>query len=330
MTEFLTNFASDLSGFFLGMTGRIALIYMASFVGVAFVLWLWRKPEKGFIAWLFPRDVYFNRSSLVDLQVFLFGRALSVLGVATRLIVPTAVAVKVMTLLVIATGGVYFPPENEGVWRVVTASVLIFLTLDFCVYLVHRVHHETSVLWPFHSLHHSAESMTPLTVYRIHPLYSLLSQTIKAVLLGTVQAVVLFFVMGQVDILTIGGTNAFYVIFNICTANFRHSHIWISFGPVIERIFISPAQHQIHHSSAPEHHDKNYGEVLAIWDWMFGTLYIPKEREILAFGLAEADGTRIDQPHPTFWAALTVPFVDSAKAFQRLFAKKSSGTKISK
>jgi sterol desaturase/sphingolipid hydroxylase (fatty acid hydroxylase superfamily) len=64
--------------------------------------------------------------------------------------------------------------------------------------------------------------------------------------------------------------------------------MWISFRGVLGRIFISPAHHQVHHSGNPEHFNKNFGSCLAVWDWMFGTLYVPqKQRERLTFGFAD-------------------------------------------
>ncbi|MEM9145890.1 MAG: sterol desaturase family protein, partial [Pseudomonadota bacterium] len=94
------------------------------------------------------------------------------------------------------------------------------------------------------------------------------------------------------------------------------SHVWLSYGPVLEHVFISPAQHQIHHSRAVRHHNKNYGEIFAFWDWMFGTLYVPKRHEVLEFGLADAAGRAIEQPHPTLARALFVPFVESWQAIR--------------
>ncbi len=80
------------------------------------------------------------------------------------------------------------------------------------------------------------------------------------------------------------GVTAIRGVFNITGAALRHSNIWLSYGPILSRIIISPAQHQIHHSTDEKHFNKNYGEMFALWDWMFGTLYVPKEREILHFG----------------------------------------------
>ncbi len=166
-------------------------------------------------------------------------------------------------------------------------------------------------MWPFHALHHSAEVMTPLTANRNHPVFFLIRNLIYSFVLGAVQALVLFLLIGKIDLLTIGGANAGYFIFNLLGSNLRHSHVWLSYGPVLEHVFISPAQHQIHHSRAKKHFNKNYGEVFAFWDWMFGTLYVPKGYEELDFGLADATGKPIEQPHRNLKEALFRPFVES-------------------
>ena len=71
-------------------------------------------------------------------------------------------------------------------------------------------------------------------------------------------------------------------------ANLRHSHLWFSYGRFLEHIFISPAQHQIHHSNDKMHYETNYGVVLSVWDWAFGSLYIASTKsQRLSFGLDE-------------------------------------------
>jgi hypothetical protein len=97
---------------------------------------------------------------------------------------------------------------------------------------------------------------------------------------------------------------------------------------VLEHIVISPAQHQIHHSRAVEHHDKNYGEVLAIWDWMFGTLYVPNGRETIDFGLADAEGRPLPQPHGSLGQALIQPVRQALKA-AGVRSRKAGGTTAS-
>ena len=104
---------------------------------------------------------------------------------------------------------------------------------------------------------------------------------------------------------------------NSFAANLRHSHVWLSFGPVWEHIFISPAQHQVHHSIDKQHYNKNYGEVLAIWDWMFGTLYVPQTRAKIAFDLCDNEGNPLPQPHTSLRMALTLPIKQSLATLRR-------------
>lgn len=70
-------------------------------------------------------------------------------------------------------------------------------------------------------------------------------------------------------------------------SNFHHTHLWISFGPFFERLIISPAQHQVHHSLELRHYNKNYGHTLAVYDWLFGTLYVIEGAEKVTFGVKD-------------------------------------------
>ena len=70
---------------------------------------------------------------------------------------------------------------------------------------------------------------------------------------------------------------------------------------------ISPAQHQIHHSEAPEHRDRNMGSAFALWDWMFGTLVIAGEQRELVLGIGDEENRR----YATFSSNVLMPFVDT-------------------
>jgi sterol desaturase/sphingolipid hydroxylase (fatty acid hydroxylase superfamily) len=195
---------------------------------------------------------------------------------------------------------------------------LVFAAVaDFSTYLVHRLHHENPVLWPFHAVHHSAEVLTPVTLYRKHPVYDVLGGLLRATLVGITTGIVVYAFFGKVGVLALGGANLVYCAFNFVGSNLRHSHIWFGYGPVLERIFISPAQHQVHHSRLPVHHDKNYGEIFALWDWMFGTLYLPRGEEKFEIGLADAAGNPLPQPHASLRSALLEPFVSSGRALRQ-------------
>jgi sterol desaturase/sphingolipid hydroxylase (fatty acid hydroxylase superfamily) len=245
---------------------------------------------------------------MVDLKVALFNLAVTGTGAISALYFAPQVTLALMAQLAVLTGA--GPAEATTVWGGIFAGAILFLTQDFCRYWNHYFHHERRFLWPFHAVHHSAEVMTPITFLRAHPLYTALQMVVISVLVGIVQAVVLFTLVGRIEPWVVyGGTLAFnaYVFFG---AHLRHSHIWVSYGRTLEHILLSPAQHQIPHSSDPRHFDRNYGEVFAIWDWMFGTLYIPDGPEQLEFGIADREGNRIPQPHPTLRAAMIGPFVE--------------------
>jgi sterol desaturase/sphingolipid hydroxylase (fatty acid hydroxylase superfamily) len=163
-------------------------------------------------------------------------------------------------------------------------AVVIFLLFDFAQYWSHRIFHR-SALWSLHAVHHSAEVLTPLTTSRQHPLAGLISTAFHSLVLGVGLCLVVGALAPDLGYAQIAGANAVVVLLNATIVNLHHTQMHVSFGPIIERLLISPAQHQIHHSRDPRHFNCNYGNVLAVWDWMFGTLYLVREREVLRFGL---------------------------------------------
>ena len=70
--------------------------------------------------------------------------------------------------------------------------------------------------------------------------------------------------------------DVFTFIFFLFGANLRHPHVKQKYPHFLEYLFISPYQHQIHHSSNTAHFNKNMGSDLA-WDWFFGTLVLSKK-----------------------------------------------------
>ncbi len=283
-----------------GPESRVWPLYIASMLLICYVIYRRSQVQGSFLSWVFPTHIYNHRSHWVDIKLFLIGRLLGLLGVFNAVVASAYVA----SLLTSFWG----PAEAAGQpWHPFFVALLIVLASDFGVYWVHRLHHEYPVLWPFHSVHHSAEVMTPITAFRKHPFYDLAANAVRGVILGVLQGILLAAFVGEVQFMTLLGVNVFYVTFNFFGSNIRHSHIWLSYGPVLEHILISPAQHQVHHSLEPRHFNKNYGEVFAVWDWMFGTLYVVREREQLEFGLSDEQGNRIQQPHDTLISALVVP-----------------------
>ncbi len=231
--------------------------------------------------WLFPRKNIMNRSTGIDVSLFVIGQVLELLGLFARFTATPAVAAYVAGFMPVAPlGGETLSP--------VGLAFLLVIVADFTVYWSHRAYHTIKVIWPLHAVHHSAEVMTPITAYRAHPLSILLLTSFNTVVIGALLGMLVGAFRPETTIWEIAGANAFVVVINMTLLNFHHSHIWVSFGPVLERLIISPAQHQVHHSRNLEHYNKNYGRIFAVWDWMFGTLYITRADETVTFGLEDA------------------------------------------
>lgn len=295
---------------------RVSPIHILGMVLIAAIVYWRLRPAGSFLAWLFPATMYRHGSFLVDIKLFLLGRMLAAVGMVNTVAITTIAT----AITLVAVGGEL---AAGSTWHPLLITLALTLASDFCVYWVHRVHHESPVFWPFHSVHHSAEVLTPVTVFRKHPIYDMISSLVRSCFVGAVQGVLLGLFVGKLELSTIAGINAIYVSFNFLGSNLRHTHVWVSYGRLLEHILISPAQHQIHHSLELKHRNKNYGEIFALWDWLFGTLYVPTQREELAFGISDDAGVVIAQPHGSLREALVVPFRDSWRALHRSPAREA-------
>ena len=192
-------------------------------------------------------------------------------------------------------------------WLAITAMTFtLWLAYEFAYWFDHLLSHKIPALWAFHKVHHSAETLSPLTVFRVHPVDNIMFYNIVAVVTGVTAGVMHWLVGAGVSPLTLAGTNVIMVAAIFTIKHLHHSHVWIAWGGIWGRLILSPAHHQIHHSVAPEHHDRNFGETLALFDWLAGTLHIPTaKRQPLTFGV---EGMR--DPH-SLHAMLVAPFADA-------------------
>jgi len=185
------------------------------------------------------------------------------------------------------------------------AFLLAFVVTDLFWYIYHRASHRISFAWVAHLIHHQPVEYNMSVNFAMSPYGQILRVFLYApmVLLGiTPENIVLATVV-----------HALYQAI-------LHSELWPEFKG-LERIVVTPRYHQIHHSCANEHLDKNYGGFLTIWDQLFGSYHTG--REPLVYGLTKP----IEQPDPlyvsVFFAARLyqnfheMPF---NKAFKLLFA----------
>ena len=263
---------------------RLYWVYLIGGLLFGCVVFVLQKndPLKSFSA-LFSRSLWFSRSSWVDCQWLLLNSLLKLSLLAPLLAAQLSVALWVNGQLYS-----YLGEGNVFAWGELPVMLLftlaIFIADDFSRFAVHLLYHRVPLLWRFHAIHHSADALTPLTFYRIHSLELLINSSRSVAVIGFVSGCFMYLFKDDIVLWDILGVNSVVFLFNCLGANLRHSPVWLSYGG-FEKFFISPAQHQIHHSAHPLHHNKNMGSTLAIWDYLFGTLLLSQGEKVDAFGV---------------------------------------------
>lgn len=286
--------------YFVDPTKRLFFVYsLASIIFAVAVLFCKDKKLVSSIEAIANPRVWLHRSSKIDFQLMFFNSILKTLlfiGVGF-----SAVVVSKFTGTLLRG---WFPNFETSSWSyekvILYYTVASFMILDFARFFQHYLFHKIPFLWRFHKIHHSAEVMTPVTLYRTHPVESVISTFRQIIVLGMIAGFFTFYTQSLIGAYMIFGVNAFDFAFNFLGSNLRHSHIWLSFGP-LNYIFVSPAQHQIHHSRALKHRDKNIGFALSIWDLLFGTFYQVGKKEFLIFGIGR-------ERHKDLLQTLMAPF----------------------
>lgn len=279
---------------FFDKSNRMAWIYLVSALVVAVFAYLIDRVRKGqaaqvsLLRWLLPPEVLKHPSAQVDLAYFVINKML--LTVIFGSILVTAPIASDATSYLLEQ---LFGPPTGGVtphWVYTALTTLaVLLVLDFNLWLMHYIFHKVPFLWDYHKVHHSAEVMTPITAARMHPAEEVLTSIVTTLSVGATYAV-LHYTLGAAAIqVTIFEINIFLALFYFSAFHLRHSHVWVRFPYWLQHILVCPAQHQIHHSVERRHWDKNMGFIFAFWDWAAGTLYAPKGKEELTFGLGTAE-----------------------------------------
>ncbi len=143
--------------------------------------------------------------------------------------------------------------------------VLYLLVFDFVNYWFHRLEHQFNWWWALHSLHHSQRQMTMWTDNRNHLIDDVLRGLLFAVL-----AIIIGVEPAQFLAL---------VALSQLSESFQHANLRVWFGPVGERLWVSPRFHRLHHSIGIGHESHgrttlgghNFGVLLPWWDMLFGT-----------------------------------------------------------
>lgn len=288
---------------------RMYWLYLLSFFVIAGILCLVRKPQdSSLIGFFLPKDVYTSVSFRTDLKIyFLNGLLSSLVNLSAVLISTVVVAGFITNWLPAIVGGSSrgLPPDT---WSTLFFSAAFVLLTDFGLFAAHYVGHKVPFFWAFHKVHHSAEVLTPVTAYRFHPVDLVLNGIAVALAVGPLVGVYQFVYSGE--LFTGSPVLYAYVMFlYLLTANFRHSHFSLHFPAFVCPWLVSPAMHNLHHSTAQIHRDKNLGFVFSIWDRMAGTYFLPEKNLKLNFGIGQDE----EKEYRTLSACYILPIVRAGK-----------------
>ena len=240
------------------------------------------------LKFIFNKKVYLSKSSLVDYTLYVVNSLFMILF-SPILLSQLVIATFIFEFMY--SQNIFEPISTNylSIFLPIVFTICFFVVDDFSKFLVHMLMHKISFLWCFHKIHHSAEVLTPMTVFRTHPVEGIIFVLRNAISQGTVIGIFFFISSGELSLVTVLGANLFSFIFHLLGSNLRHSHISISYGRIVEKFLISPAQHQIHHSVDKKHHDKNFGVTFAIWDYFFKTLVYSQNNQKIKFGLSDEE-----------------------------------------
>ena len=148
-------------------------------------------------------------------------------------------------------------------WLPTPALVLLWLLVaDLLYYCAHRFLH-SSLLWHAHAFHHKPEHINPLSGVRASPLH-----VVVLAVSGTTAYLLLPYPEAGLAVLA-------HSVLSACVPFYAHANLRVPFASYLEYVFVTPRFHFVHHSRDRRYSDTNFGEVLTIWDRIFGTFDNP-------------------------------------------------------
>jgi sterol desaturase/sphingolipid hydroxylase (fatty acid hydroxylase superfamily) len=172
-------------------------------------------------------------------------------------------------------------------WSVLPQTLLMVVLVDGMRYWLHRLSHEWEFLWRFHAVHHSPHGLYTLNVGRFHPVdksLQFLFDALPFICLGVPEEVL-----------------SLYFVWYAVNGFFQHSNADVRLG-LLNYLVSGPELHRWHHSIRKEESNHNYGNHLILWDIIFGSRYLPPDREVGALGL-------VNRRYPSgFMDQMTAPF----------------------
>ncbi len=233
------------------------LIALSLFVWVLEIIFPWRKDQP-----IFRRDFWMD-GFYMFFNFFLF----SLIGYNAL----SNVVVDLFNSALHAFGMENLVAINVASWPAWVQMLTLFLITDFLHWNIHRLLHHVPWLWEFHKVHHSTEEMAFAAHLRFHWMETIIYRTLQYIPLAMIGF----------------GLQDFFIvhIFSLAVGHFNHANLNITWGP-LKYVLNSPNMHIWHHARnlPKERIGVNYGISLSIWDYIFGTAYLPRTGRDEALG----------------------------------------------
>lgn len=158
-----------------------------------------------------------------------------------------------------------------GSWPRWAQLLTLFLVRDFVQWNTHVILHKVPFLWRFHQVHHSVEQMGFAAHLRYHFMETFVYRTMEYLPLAMIGFGIQDFIVVHLFALTIGHLN--------------HANIYLPLGP-LKYLLNSPQMHIWHHAKELPKGTSgvNYGITLSIWDYLFGTVWMPHDGRDIELG----------------------------------------------
>ena len=152
-------------------------------------------------------------------------------------------------------------------------AAFFIVASDFLLYWNHRLFHR-GLLWKYHAVHHASTDLEWISAWRFHPFN---------LMLGSVAVDVLLLLLGVSPYIFL-----FVGPFTTATSAMVHANLDWTFGP-LKKLIASPVFHRWHHTRADEGGNSNFAGTFSLWDWLFGTFYMPQGTLPQNYGIDDAE-----------------------------------------
>lgn len=259
------------SNYFYWLVAISALVYVLE------LLFPWRKDQPAIREdfWLDTFYMFFN--------FFLFG----LVGYAAL----SDVAVKAFNEFLAQVFGIRnLVAVNVAQLPYWAQLLILFIVRDFVQWNVHRLLHRVPFLWEVHKVHHSVRQMGYAAHLRYHFGETIVYRSIEYIPLAMIGFGIQDFILVH--------------LFTILIGHLNHANIYLPLGP-LKYIFNNPQMHIWHHVKdlPADRFGINYGISLSLWDYLFGTAWIPRDGRDINLGFDEVDR----YPHG-FFSQMLKPF----------------------